>query len=416
MYLSASIAYFVLIIYLLMKIMAIVLPSVLTVLVIFYEIGVFLSNDGYLAALPALARDFGVTTEYAQFTISAWFAGSSTTQLIIGPFSDKYGRKPVLMFGAILFAISSAICAITPDLNTFLVGRFLQGVCVAPIFVAGYAAVHESFSSKKAVQMLAIITSITLLAPAIGPLFGAIIVKFAHWRWILWILAIWGCISVVLCIFMKESLKKPCEMNFNQIVKSYGRIVSNREFISYQFLFAFFLGGFFMWLTDSPLILIEKAGWGEIGFGISQLLIFSGYIMGNQWTKRSIDKMSVQSIINRGILIAGLSTLMLCVFYMIGGGFYYKGVVISMFFLSVGAASLSAPLNRLAIDSSNEPTGKKTAIFSLGISILAMVSSFLIGMIDADLPWFLVVNYVIIFLIFLSLPKNIKFKDEEENI
>jgi cellulose synthase/poly-beta-1,6-N-acetylglucosamine synthase-like glycosyltransferase len=118
----------------------------------------------------------------------------------------------------------------------------------------------------------------------------------------------------------------------------------------------------------------------------------------------------------RGMIFVMLGTFFMMLSYMVGGDVYYYGAVASMVMLSLGAASLSAPLNRLAIDASEESTGKKTAIFSFGISAVAGVSSFLIGIISVGLPWFLLVNSVIAFLIFFSLPQDIFLKEDEENV
>ena len=193
------------------------------------EFGVFLSNDAYLPALPSMMSDLGLTQALSQSTLSIWFLGSASVQLFVGPLSDRFGRRPVLLLGVLAFILASVVCAIVENFQILLLARFVQGCTVCTTIVGGYASIHESFNGKRAIQIVAIMGCITILAPALGPLFGAYLVHITgHWQWIFYFLAVWvGVVGCFLFYQMPETLKKPIALDLLVNLKSYKTIVIN---------------------------------------------------------------------------------------------------------------------------------------------------------------------------------------------
>jgi multidrug resistance protein len=105
---------------------------------------------------------------------------------LVGPLSDRLGRRPILICGMLLFVLATLACALTTDFNLFLAGRFVQGATVCFILVAGYASIHEMYEQKEAIKIISLMNSVTVVAPALGPLIGGLIVTFATWRWTFW--------------------------------------------------------------------------------------------------------------------------------------------------------------------------------------------------------------------------------------
>ncbi|HLB42056.1 MAG TPA: MFS transporter, partial [Gammaproteobacteria bacterium] len=120
-----------------------------------YEIAVYLSMDAYMPALPKIAYAFGVDSHTAQLTAIVWMLGGLLVQLVFGPLSDRYGRRPILLFGGGLYVVSTIVCAFSSDIHTMLIARFFQGMAMPSMFIAGYAAINELFESEKAVKILA---------------------------------------------------------------------------------------------------------------------------------------------------------------------------------------------------------------------------------------------------------------------
>src|SRR3990167_5344961 len=167
------------------------------VLLALYEICTYLSNDAYLPALPHIAHDLFTTNHLVQLTLTTWFMGSASMQLFLGPISDKIGRRPVLLFGGLVFITVTIGCAVSQNIYWLLILRFIQGATITSMIVAGYATIHELFDRDKAIHTLSMMASITVLAPSFGPLFGALILQFGSWRVIFAILAGWACIVLL---------------------------------------------------------------------------------------------------------------------------------------------------------------------------------------------------------------------------
>ena len=120
-----------------------------------YEIAVYLSMDAYIPALPKIATDFGVSIYTAQMTSILWMTGGLIFQFIFGPLSDRYGRRPILLWGGVLYIAATVLCAISTQIETLLFARLIQGIAMPSMLIAGYAAINELFSSEKSVKILA---------------------------------------------------------------------------------------------------------------------------------------------------------------------------------------------------------------------------------------------------------------------
>lgn len=171
-------------------------------LLVIYEIVAYFSNDAYLPALPKITREFNTTHSVIQITIVAWFAGSASIQLLLGPMIDFVGRRPVLLAGALVFVLSTLGCATTNSIHLLIILRFIQGATIPTMLVAGYATIHDSFDSQKAIKVLATMNGFIILAPAIGPLFGSFILLFGEWPLIFYTLSIAG-LFILIGLYMK---------------------------------------------------------------------------------------------------------------------------------------------------------------------------------------------------------------------
>lgn len=343
---------------------------------VFLEIGTYLANDMYLPGLPTIAKNFNISQDAAQYTLLVWFLGSASMQLFTGPLSDRFGRRIVLLSGAMLFFISSLVCAITADLNIMLFARFIQGSTIGAIVVPGYAAVHESYDTNASIKIIAIMGSVTILAPAFGPLLGAIVIELSHWRVIFWSLAAWGGIAYIMLFrVMPETNLNPISINIKEVLIDYWRISIRISFLRYVLTFCLLFLAFICWIVESPFIIIETRGVGRIEFGIIQLLIFGCFLIGAQFTRVLIDHISVQITIQLGLFIACIGAFALSVLVQLELDSLYS-VVVAMMCVSLGASITFGPLNRCAIEACDEPMGRRTAMSSIfmgGFGVLGIV-------------------------------------------
>lgn len=350
-------------------------------ILVFYEVTNYLANDMYLPALPNIANDFKISAHYAQMTLTAWFLGTATLQLILGPISDRIGRRPVLLCGGIVFVVSTFVCAVTSNINVLLLARFFQGCSVCTIGTAGYSSIHESFEQRKAIHILAIMGSITVLAPAFGPLVGGFILTWVSWRWIFGILVIWALIALfVLYLWMPESnsKEKRHSLNWQLIFKNYHSILSNPRFMLNTFIFCFTFLGMIAWIAAGPFLVIEKFKYSTFIFGICQALVFGSLILGAQVVKYLIHKINIDRLINLGIgltLTGSVIGFLLSIIY----PHFLLGLVLSLMMFTFGSSLSFSPSHRIAIEACPEPMGARMAIFSSLMSVFGVIGGLLVS-------------------------------------
>lgn len=358
---------------------------------VFYEIANYLSNDMYLPALPAIAKDFSITPHYAQMTLTAWFLGSMSLQLILGPLSDRIGRRPVLLGGGILFIISSVICALTSNIYLLFIARFFQGSTVCSIAAAGYASIHESYEQRKAIHTLAIMGSITVLAPAFGPLLGSIILQWLHWRWIFGISIILAIMPLsALWLWMPESNsgEKRVIIKWQQIFKNYKSILTNAHFILNSLTFCFTFIGAIAWITAGPFLVIDNFKLSPLAFGILQVFVFGSLIVASQMVKYFMERIGVQRLINLGVIISLIAGLLSLIITFIFPHFLF-GLIVPLIVFVFGSSLTFSPSQRMAIDSCTESMGARMAVYSTLITLGGATSGLLVSLTyNGTLFWF----------------------------
>jgi Bcr/CflA subfamily drug resistance transporter len=350
-------------------------------LLVFYELVTYLSNDMYLPALPQLKSDLEITQHLAQLTLSTWFLGTASMQLLLGPISDRYGRRPVLLGGGLVFTISTVVCAMAPDITTLLLARFVQGSTVCSVVVAGYGSINELFDQKQAIRILAFMGSITILAPAFGPLAGSLVLIFGSWRFIFWILAILSLLAfILLLIWMPESNPpdKRRPMHFKSLLKDYLAVVMNFGFLTPILVFGFVFSILIAWIAAGAFIITQEFAYTAFIFGVVQACVFGTYIIGNHAVKYCIERMAVSKVIHIGLLISLLGGLLALFFTMIFPH-HLSGFVIALMIYAGGSGLVLSPLSRIAIESCQEPMGVRMAIFSSVMSIFGVLGSALVS-------------------------------------
>ncbi len=176
---------------------------------ILYDFAAYLSTDLIQPGIINVVRDFNADVSLAPAAVSLYLAGGMALQWLLGPLSDRIGRRPVLITGALIFTLACAATMFTTSMTQFLIARAIQGTSICFIATVGYVTVQEAFGQTKGIKLMAIITSIVLIAPIIGPLSGAALMHFVHWKVLFAIIAIMGFISFVgLLLAMPETVKR----------------------------------------------------------------------------------------------------------------------------------------------------------------------------------------------------------------
>ena len=145
---------------------------------ILYDFSAYLTTDLIQPGILHVVRDFNADVALAPASVSLYMAGGMALQWLLGPLSDRIGRRPVLLTGALIFTLACLATLFTTSMTQFLIARFVQGTSICFIATVGYVTVQEAFEEKRSIRLMAVITSVVLVAPIVGPLSGAALRPF----------------------------------------------------------------------------------------------------------------------------------------------------------------------------------------------------------------------------------------------
>jgi Bcr/CflA subfamily drug resistance transporter len=349
------------------------------ILLVVYEISNYLANDGYLPAMPGIADELHTTNHLVQLTLTVFFLGNATMQLILGPISDRYGRRMLLLGGGIVFIVTTLLCALSNNIYTLLIVRFLQGSAVTSMVVAGYATIHAMYDQVRSIKILAWMNSITVLAPALGPLFGAIILLVGDWRLIFFVLAIWATLSwVALYKYMPETCEAPIIINPKQIVRQYWQVLCNWKFVKPILALSLLFAPMIAWIAAGPFLVMDSFHYSGLVFGILQGFVFGAFILGTHFVSRIIGKVLISKIKKISIFLAILGGSLSFILSLLIKDYLFSAVFPMMVF-AFGAGIGFPVFNRLAIEGSTESMGIKMALFASFMGISGLIGSVIIS-------------------------------------
>lgn len=231
--------------------------------------------DMYLPAFPSIAAELQTTIPNVEFSLSIYFFGMAMGQLLGGPISDAYGRRPMIIIGLIVFGLSSLMLAITPYMEMFWVLRALQsfGGGIATVNVS--AIVRDMFEGKESARIFSLIAMVMLMAPLLAPTLGSLVLKFFEWEVIFVLIALYTLFALGFYLFRFPSVKQ--KRSKITPIQNYKAVLSNKTamvFIVSQILCS---SGMYAYMTSSSFIYMEhfhiSATQFSLFFGLNVLMI-----------------------------------------------------------------------------------------------------------------------------------------------
>lgn len=225
-------------------------------------------TDMYLPALPSLAESFGSTDFWARMTMSVCMAGLAAGQLLVGPMSDKYGRRAPLLFSMWLFVLSTIGCVFATDIYFFVLMRFFQGVAGAGGIALSRSISADKYSGLELARFLAIIAAVHSIAPVAAPVVGGVMLSFYSWRAVFVCLALLGAVLLWLSYRVGESLprERRSSLSFFGIFRLYGNVVCDRVAIFYILQQGAMYSILFGYISASPFIFENVYGLQPMAF------------------------------------------------------------------------------------------------------------------------------------------------------
>jgi DHA1 family multidrug/chloramphenicol efflux transport protein-like MFS transporter len=339
-----------------------------------YEFLTYIANDMIMPGMLLVVKTFHGNESAVSNSLTAYLLGGASLQLMLGPLSDRIGRRSVMMGGVILFFICTIGIACSQSMTQFMFGRFFQGMGLCFLAVVGYASLQEIFSEMDAIRLLALMGSVALIAPLIGPLAGAVCILHFNWRWIFVVIsvfalfALWGIYA-----YMPETVGAtkrdgecihPTDLSFKMILANYKCLLKNRAYICATLAVGFQALPCIVWVALSPVILVAQAQLSYLEYGLWQLPIFGACILGSMCLRKMSHHTSVPDLVKQGrwIVLLGL-TLMFVLPLCRGNAYIWLMPGLMMYFFGMGYGF--SPLNRLALFSTPMMKGMASALISL---------------------------------------------------
>ncbi|HEY3376477.1 MAG TPA: Bcr/CflA family efflux MFS transporter [Armatimonadota bacterium] len=217
-----------------------------------------LSTDMYLPALPTMAVTFHAPAQLVNLTLVLFFVFFSVGALLWGPLSDKYGRKPILLYGLAGYVLASAYCACTGNVYGLIGGRVLQAFSGGAAPAIAIALVKDLFSGRKRERGLVLIQSMVMIAPIVAPVIGALLLKWTSWRGVFWTLAGAGMLALLLSLALRETVVTRYRGTVLQTVAQLGVVLKNPGFSTLLLVFSLAGMPLFSYLAASSFIYIKE--------------------------------------------------------------------------------------------------------------------------------------------------------------
>ena len=216
-----------------------------------------------LPALPAIAADFGSSPDAAQLTLSGYLAGLAAGLILLGALSDRFGRRPVLLSGMLLFTAAGIGCTLAQDIGLLIAMRVVQGFAGGAGMIIGRAIVRDVFAREQALQAMSVMVGVMTMMPMVSPFIGGLLLKFVSWRWVFGALALVAAVLTVLTWrLLGESLKHPDRnaTNPRRIAANCIEFLRKPECIGFPLIVAGLFGGQFAFIAILPFIAFDSFG------------------------------------------------------------------------------------------------------------------------------------------------------------
>lgn len=257
----------------------------------------------FLPSLPNMARDFDTDYATVSLAIAGYSAVAAVLLLVVGPLSDRYGRRPVILGGLAIFCVASLGCLMATDIVIFLCFRMLQAAIIAG-FAVSRAAISDTAAAGKAASLMGYLAMAWAIAPMLGPVVGGVLDELFGWRASFLAFLTLGCALFVLCWFDVGETNTNRSASMMKQIRAYPELLRSGRFWGYSLCIAFSTGAFYAFLGGAPLVAVAvfEISPARLGFYIGS--ITAGFMFGSFLAGRFSARYELTTVMIAGRLIA----------------------------------------------------------------------------------------------------------------
>lgn len=323
--------------------------------------------DFYLPALPSIGEYFSASTSLVQLSLTSCIVGLAFGQLIIGPLSDKYGRKRPLMLSLLLFVCATVGCIYAPNIGIFFCARFIQGLSSSGGVTISKSIVIDLYEEKELTGFFSLLSAVQSLAPVLAPVLGGILMEITNWKGIFLALIGLGLLLMIALTFFRESLGRNSRLRTGvfSTFRQYGPVLKNRLFMRYTLIQTFMMAAFFAYIAVSPFLLQEHFRLSSLEYA----LCFGGNAMGLMLGSLAVARFSdTDRALRTGLIGSLVMSIVVGVCIVCSFPFWTVETVLFLFMAFLGMVQPASTVLALSLERSN--SGSASALLGF-LSFLA---------------------------------------------
>lgn len=269
--------------------------------------------DAIFPGFPAIAAQFGASPLAMQQTVSVYLVAYAAMSLLLGAFSDAWGRRAVILGGVAVFLAASVGCALAQTMPVLLTFRALQGACAGVGLIVGRAIVRDCFEGASAQKLMAQVSMIFGVAPAAAPVIGAWLVALGGWHMLFWVLSAFTALLLVLCVAVLPEThprERRVALSPANLFSTYREIVTDSQFLPLALTLTFSVSGLLLYVTNAPAFVLNVLHLSQNDFPWLFVPAVSGLVLGSTLAARLAGRVNARVLLGAGYTIMTVAALL----------------------------------------------------------------------------------------------------------